>query len=750
MSTLVLHVHLHDGRYHGEGDWPPSPARLFQALVAGAGLGGPLGAHDKEALEWLEKQNAPLIAAPSASRPRRGVLFYMPNNDSDSVGGDPTRIAKIRTATKVFRPYLFDAAVPFLYAWPLAGDAGDDHRARMICSLGERLYQLGRGIDMAWARGEILDERELDELLAAHPGRLFRPSAGRSTTILPSPCTGSLESIERRYRAYGERFGYVRDGDAVKVVFRRPPRLRFQPVSYDSPPWHQLYEIRVPTAEGLFAPWPLVRVSALVVRLRDAAVDRLNDALPARKADVERSLIGRKPDGTNDGPPEDRVRIIPLPSIGHVHADRQIRRVLVEVPASCPLRAADVHWAFSGLEVADVETGEIQAVLTRTDDEGFLRHYGLGGDGRHRVWRTLTPAALPGDARRQRIDPARERDETKAGRERAEEQVLAAAAVSQALRHAGVRAGVEAIRVQREPFDANGERVEAFAGGTRFAKERLWHVEVTFEAPVAGPLAIGDGRFLGLGVLAPLATTTGIHVLTIGSGLIGAPDPKHIARALRKAVMARVQAKLGDQPLPAFFSGHEANGSAVGATRSSHLAFTCDLTRSRILVVAPHVQDRRQPMPEERQHLEVLDRALEGLGELRAGDAGLLRLRRGWIDAAVDPLVAAARVWESVTPYVVNRHRRVGDASQALVADLRDECRRRGLPDPSVTPSEVRGVPGVGLTGRARLEFRVAVTGPILLGRGRFLGGGLFAGADPRSASLPARGDFAAEETARH
>src|SRR5579884_3926444 len=59
MSALVLHVRLHDGRYHGEGDWPPSPARLFQALVAGGGLAGPLGNGEREALRWLEKKGPP-------------------------------------------------------------------------------------------------------------------------------------------------------------------------------------------------------------------------------------------------------------------------------------------------------------------------------------------------------------------------------------------------------------------------------------------------------------------------------------------------------------------------------------------------------------------------------------------------------------------------------------------------------------------------------------------------------------------
>src|SRR5581483_10794088 len=227
----------------------------------------------------------------------------------------------------------------------------------------------------------------------------------------------------------------------------------------------------------------------------------------------------------------------------------------------------------------------------------------------------------------------------------------AAAGVWDALRHAGVRTNVEAIRVQREPFDANGARVEAFAGETRFGKDRLWHVEVTFEAPVSGPLVIGDGRFMGLGVMEPRAKTIGIHVLSIESGLIGTPDPEGIARALRRAVMSRARAMLGGGALPAFFSGHEADGSATRARQSSHLAFTCDLTRSRILLVAPHVQDRRQSTLQERKHLAVLDQALEGLSELRAGPAGLLRLRREWIDTVVDPLVAPARVWESVTPY---------------------------------------------------------------------------------------------------
>ncbi len=60
----------------------------------------------------------------------------------------------------------------------------------------------------------------------------------------------------------------------------------------------QLYELRDYGAESSVAPWPLAGASVLVVRLRDRAVARLSGALPARKADSERVLIGRKSAGS--------------------------------------------------------------------------------------------------------------------------------------------------------------------------------------------------------------------------------------------------------------------------------------------------------------------------------------------------------------------------------------------------------------------------------------------------------------------
>ncbi len=727
MAALVIFVRLHDGRYHGRGDWPPSPARLFQALVAGAGLRGPLEQSDREALRWLQKQQAPMIAAPRAWQPRRGVLFYMPNNDSDRIEGDPTKMAKIRTATKIFRPYLFDSGIPFMYAWPLGQEPADQQRAETICSLAERLYQFGRGIDMAWAWGETLDDGELDNLLATYPGQVFRPSQNGSGRLLPTAFPGSLESLERRHQAYTERFSYLKEGGKVKVVFRQPPKPRFRPTPYESPPSRQMYELRDPVEEGLFAAWPLERAHQLVVRLRDAAVTRLKRTMPTRAADIDRALVGRKADGTNDYPPESRVRIIPLPSIGHMHADCEIRRVLVETPPGCLLHPADIQWAFSGLDLIEQDGGEVLATLIRTDDDSFLAHYGAKDDSASCLWRSVTPAVLPEFARRRRIDPARQVQEAKSGAERWREQDRTAAAVGQALRHVGVREGIHAIRVQREPFEANGRRVEDFAEGTRFEKHRFWHVEIEFSVPVQGPLTVGDGRFLGLGVMAPLIQPRGIYAFSIESGLPASPDPESLAKALRWAVMVRVQEQING-PLPAFFSGHDPNGSPVCTPQSSHLAFAFDPVGTRLLVIAPHVLDRRPSTHDEASNLTILGRALEGLRKLRAGEAGVLSLRPAMLVVEQDPLFSPSREWSTLTPYRVTRHVRAADPRQALVRDIQAQLRLREFPEAEVTPIECERIAGKGLEGAAMLKFKVAVTGPVLLGRNRFLGGGVFTG----------------------
>jgi CRISPR-associated protein Csb2 len=352
------------------------------------------------------------------------------------------------------------------------------------------------------------------------------------------------------------------------------------------------------------------------------------------------------------------VRIIAIPSIGVHHADRAIRRLLVEIPAACPLRSEDVRWAFSGAELFDPDTGELRDVLLSPSAEyDMLRHYGVGAGAR--VFRSVTPVVLPGEGRRRRIEPTRKLADAKRGLERVVETSGARAAVVQALRHAGVSAPAESIRLQREPFDGAGSRVEPFAEGTRFEKERLWHVEIAFGVPVEGPLLLGDGRFLGLGLMAPARDVVPeAHAFAIADGLVGQPEPLDVARALRRAVMARVQATLGTRErLVPFFSGHAEDGAPIRRSVSSHLSFAFEPDLRRLLILAPHVVERRAPTPQELDQLRTLDAALEGFCELRAGHAGIFSLSRAAIGEIDDSLLGRSRVWPSVPTCLRQRTR---------------------------------------------------------------------------------------------
>src|SRR5262249_31979268 len=151
-----------------------------------------------------------------------------------------------------------------------------------------------------------------------------------------------------------------------------------------------------------------------------------------------------------------RIRTVPLPSIGHKHADHAVRRVLVEVPPGSGLAAADVFWAFSSLETYDPETGELDGcIVTAATEATMLRHYTPAA----RRWCTVTPAVLRESSARRRLDPARGGEEVKPAAERLVEEGRAAAAVATALRHAGIKPSLSTVRVQREPFERKGSRV---------------------------------------------------------------------------------------------------------------------------------------------------------------------------------------------------------------------------------------------------------------------------------------------------
>ena len=717
--ALLLSVRLHDGRYHGAGDWPPAPARLFQALVAGAAKGAVLAEDDRAALEWLETLKAPVIAAPAA---RAGQAFknYVPNNDLDTVDGDPKRIGKIRT-TKTIRPHIFNTEIPLLYIWTFNSEASGEDHARTVCKIAERLYQLGRGVDMAWAWAELLDADEVETHLAHYKGVMHRSNEGETGKALLCPREGSLASLKERYDANRTRFTPVKEGRTIRQFFSQPPRPHFAKVVYDASPQHFLFELRAATHAESFVPWPSERVTEFVLNLRDKVASRLKEALPNASGTIDRVLIGRN---ATEADKSVRVRILPLPSIGHNHADHAVRRVLVDVPPNCPLRADDLAWSFSGLAETNPTTGGMPWTLVRTGEHGMLEHYGIDANEQQgfRVWRTVTPVALP------IIRTGRETT----GAKRVASEAKAAHAVMQALRHVGVTTSVVSIRVQREPFDRNGARAEEFALPERFVARGLHHVEIVFAQAMRGPLIIGNGRYLGLGLMAPRKDIPSDAMVfsIVSETRIAAADTAPLLRAARRALLSLSQDD--NRRVPRLFSGHEPDGMPARAGGHEHVFLAADDADGdgridRLIVAAPWACDHTTKGS--REDRVCLDRVSRKLTNVRAGKLGIVTLSPARALAAGDPLIGPAHVWDSRTPYRPTRHAGRGkDVDAAVVRDLISECERRGLPKPEVDLLELNAGPNGGnLAARLRLRFAVAVEGPLLLGRDSHIGGGLFA-----------------------
>ncbi len=688
-SMTVIQVRFHQQRYLADGPWPPSPGRLFQALVAGCAPRAELPEVPASALRWLEEQPAPVVHAPKVvwGSP---LVQYVPHNHLDAKGGDPGRVASVR-APKHTRARLLPVDASVVYVWPAPP-------AQLVCALEELaqgLYSLGRGQDQAWARLRVVDAAELEEMVDG----LVRhgPTPGTADgAILTCPCPGSLDSLVRRHAAQLGRLSW----SGRTQVLSRAPQALLREIRYGGNPVARLYELQ--DDHGRFSSAPAVRCVSVVEEIRDQAEGRLVGTGVERLANQARRYLSGRLRGAS---PLERVQLLPLPSIGHEHVDGAIRRVLVRVPPTCPVDGGDLHWAIQQCSLDG-------AAVVAAADTSMLRHYGL--ERGQRRWTSVTPVVLPDVAARRRLEPGVDR---KSADERLVDHGLAEAAVADALRHAGVRARMRSVEVRREPFTRKGDRAELYARGTRFAKERLWHLRLALDRPVRGPLVLGDGRFLGLGLMAPErepARAARVWGLPVLAGLVDGADPIGLARAFRRAVLSRLGG--GHRRLSAYLSGHELDG---GPTRNrDHLAFAfATWGPPELLVVAP-ASDRH------RRDVQRLVVALDDLAEVRAGAAGLLRLGRSR-PVEDGPMVDRSRVWVSHTPYTLTRHVDAGSAQAAVETDVRLECDRSGLPQPRVQVGRIRSV-SRAVEARVTLRFAAPVCGPLLLGRTRYQGGGLF------------------------
>ncbi len=518
LTVRFLQPYSHGRGGAGDPEWPPSPLRAFQALVAAAAARWNERIHLEyavPALRWLESQPAPMIVAAPGVQAEVKYRLYVPDNVADKVarswsGGREASIADYRTEKDVRPTHLLGDAVYYLFPIAESDPEFERHRNTLI-DASHSITHLGWGVDMVVGNATVLSEKDAAKL----PGERWRPAEGASADGLRVPIIGTLNDLSAKHTTFLNRL----PGDGFKPV---PPLSMFRVVAYSrptdiAPRPLAAFELRTPDFERSQPFNPTRHASAVAGMVRNALADLARQMRPFgwNDAAINTFIHGHTPDGRKPAHGEGadrRFAYLPLPSLerrgGAGVVVTAIRRVLVVGP---PGGDRQVAWArvLSGRELTPLhDTPPAALRLIDKPAAALCTDPNLGAYvGNGAVWSTVTPVVMPGHddstGLRKRLETMRDAQAKKrlllrldrraeALLRKAFEQAglpveLVRAAVLE-WRHAGFRAGVHLSQRYHVPDSPK--------------KLPTYHVRVRFPVPIRGPLSAGAGRYRGLGVFA--------------------------------------------------------------------------------------------------------------------------------------------------------------------------------------------------------------------------------------------------------
>jgi CRISPR-associated protein Csb2 len=302
----------------------------------------------------LEQRDAPLIITPDA-RPTATYMLYVPNNDSDKEFDRQDRLT-----SKIARPYRLMNGWTLHYLWRI--DEGEWSSARSYVELlaheSRHLLALGWGIDLVAGDGKILTADEA----AALKGQRWRPwdGIGLQTGTHRVPTKGSLENLEQSYVSFLNSVqGRHYQPRAEPHVFRRVSYLL---ASAMAPRPYISFELR--QTDDRWATFHHVDVIKVAAMLRHVACEAAKGDSYEFPGGSERYVAGHA-SNRNDRSP--RFSYLPLPTVGHRHADGMIRRVLIAEPYGS--EGAQVRWAEQRLRNRTLvnDNGQEQAFLLNVE-----------------------------------------------------------------------------------------------------------------------------------------------------------------------------------------------------------------------------------------------------------------------------------------------------------------------------------------------------------------------------------------------
>lgn len=493
MSHLLITVHWLDDRYHGlmdrEGppEWPPSPYRLFQALVAGLARLGELESELGQSLELLETLDPPMIIAP-CSRPGQVVKRFVPNNDGDR---KPDR--QDRLTGKTSRPTLILGPPDIHYLWEISQD--QIPRVEGVCRAARHLTCLGWGIDMAYADGQLIGGDGIAKL----PGVRWYPRKGvmRDDGVLRVPIFDSktgVNSLTDLKHAHKSALDRIQHGKPLNTVEK--PKV-FDRVFYESNDRllarpHVVFELR--RSNGVLFPYPqniLIHIAGMV---RHLARELMKKWPPDGVDDdwVETYVAGHARGGAVE---HRQFSYLPLPSIGHQHADQKVRRVMISAPVGDDRFLQHLARRLDGQQLQPTPQTKLDhpPTLVRVRGNKVALCYTEASNS----WASVTPVVLPGH-------DDRKPDKTR----KLIEKALAQSGIEQRCEFEWSALSQFPKSLSSHKYDRD-KRPSGYIRPDHLLTQTAVHLKLRFNdgLEVPGPLAIGAGRHCGLGIFARIGGT---------------------------------------------------------------------------------------------------------------------------------------------------------------------------------------------------------------------------------------------------
>lgn len=553
---LAIEVELLGGRYvatehndRSRAEWPPHPARFFSAMVAALHDRDPVDPAERAALLWLERQPAPHLDVDlhvTESVGRRQVRpVFVPVNDVTLVGDPEADVRKarhslakleqeeqtrkavaevkklrkevakreakladfmadqqvadsapaaaaIKTAAallpdrRIRQERTFPVVVParstFAFLWPDAAPAEHGEGLRRLC---DRVTRLGHSSSLVRC---TLVERAIEPSLVPR-------SSGAHVLRVVGP--GQLERLE---------WAYMRHRAVDARVLPALPQRYGEPDVVEPEGPRSVFGDEWIVFERVGGQRPLgSRGSDLAIAFRQALIEVHG------KADLPAVLSGHAASGERTSQPH--IAFVPLPWVGHAHADGSIQGMSLIAPRSiAPGERETMLRLIARWEKERGDENDDYAVDLGTPS-------GLGRPLHVRFRRvdvptkaalstarwcrasrrfiTATPIALdrhPGNLRSNI-----ERSAHKAASE-------AEASIADACERIGLPRPIS-VSISLAPLLPGAQHVRQFApwppkpGKTRRARA---HADIVFPVMVRGPVLVGAGRYFGLGLCLPV------------------------------------------------------------------------------------------------------------------------------------------------------------------------------------------------------------------------------------------------------